>query len=138
MKVSVFGLGYLGTILCACLPDLGHEVIGIDVAEEKVSALADGRSLIFETGVAERLRRAMNAGKLAATLDDGIAVKGSDISFVTVDTPGTLDGGMGLEIGRDRAGANWRPDRSKVRPAHGRDALHDTSWNCARAGGSYP
>ena len=87
LKVSVFGLGYVGAVSCACLPTLGHEVIGIDTNSAKVRMINDGQSPVVEEGINELIDAAVRAGKLRATVDVDVAVSGSDISLISVATP---------------------------------------------------
>ncbi len=67
MRISVFGCGYLGAVHAACMASLGHEVVGIDVHEEQVAALAAGRAPFHEPGLAELLSAALATGRLAFT-----------------------------------------------------------------------
>lgn len=87
MKISVFGLGYVGAVSCACLPELGHEVIGVDISPQKVKMINDGQSPVVEEGINELIEKAVKAGKLRATDDVKAAVAGSDVSLVSVATP---------------------------------------------------
>src|SRR6185369_17719401 len=92
MKISVFGLGYVGTVSAACFADMGHEVIGVDVAELKINMINSGLSPVREDGLAERVAQAVQRGVLRATQDSAQAVVGSDISIICVGTPGRQDG----------------------------------------------
>ncbi|MDB5816031.1 MAG: algD [Rhodocyclales bacterium] len=87
MKISVFGLGYVGAVSCACLPELGHEVIGVDTNPLKVKMINDGQSPVVEEGINELISAAVHAGKLHATDDVAFAVSNSDISLISVATP---------------------------------------------------
>ena len=87
MKISVFGLGYVGAVSCACLPELGHEVIGVDTNPAKVRMINDGQSPVVEEGINELIEAAIRAGKLRATDDVEAAVIGSEISLISVATP---------------------------------------------------
>jgi GDP-mannose 6-dehydrogenase len=87
MKISVFGLGYVGAVSCACLPELGHELIGVDTNPSKVRMINDGQSPVVEEGIDELIAAAVRAGKLHATDDVAKAVLGSDISLISVATP---------------------------------------------------
>ena len=62
MKISVFGLGYVGAVSCACLPELGHEVIGVDTNPAKVRMINDGQSPVVEEGIDELIDAAVRAG----------------------------------------------------------------------------
>lgn len=87
MKISVFGLGYVGAVSCACLPELGHEVIGVDISPQKVKMINDGQSPVVEEGINELIEKAVKAGQLRATDDVKAAVAGSEVSLVSVATP---------------------------------------------------
>ena len=83
----MFGLGYVGAVSCACLPELGHEVIGVDTNPAKVRMINDGQSPVVEEGINELIEAAIRAGKLRATDDVEAAVIGSEISLISVATP---------------------------------------------------
>ena len=87
MKISVFGLGYVGAVSCACLPELGHEVIGVDTNPQKVQMINAGQSPVVEEGINELITQAVAANKLQATHDVEFAVLNSDVSLVSVATP---------------------------------------------------
>jgi GDP-mannose 6-dehydrogenase len=87
MKVSVFGLGYVGAVSCACLPELGHEVVGVDINPLKVELIASGQSPVVEEGIEELIAAAVKAGKLTATHDVAAAVRDTEISLISVATP---------------------------------------------------
>jgi UDPglucose 6-dehydrogenase len=86
MRISVFGCGYLGAVQAACLASLGHDVVGIDVVEEQVAALAAGRPPFHEPGLEELLARALATGRLEFTTD---ATRAADavVHFICVGTP---------------------------------------------------
>ncbi|MFN7694979.1 MAG: nucleotide sugar dehydrogenase [Burkholderiales bacterium] len=87
MKVSVFGLGYVGAVSCACLPQLGHEVVGVDINALKVQLIASGQSPVVEEGIEELIAQAVKDGKLRATDDLAAAVRETEISLISVATP---------------------------------------------------
>ena len=68
MRISVFGIGYVGVVSCGCLAELGHEVIGVDVTPEKVALLAGGRSPIVEEEIDHLIADAVAKGRLTATV----------------------------------------------------------------------
>jgi GDP-mannose 6-dehydrogenase len=92
MKISVFGLGYVGTVCAACLADCGHEVVGIEKSEIKVGLVQSGRSPIVERDIDELVKRNAAAGRFTATLDADYAVAKSDMSIICVGTPSRSDG----------------------------------------------
>jgi GDP-mannose 6-dehydrogenase len=87
VKVSIFGLGYVGAVSCACLPQLGHEVIGVDTNSIKVDLINNGQSPVVEEGIDELIRAARDAGSLRATQDADEAVRTSELSLISVATP---------------------------------------------------
>ena len=92
-SVSVFGLGYVGAVSVACLAELGHRVVGVDVDPAKVDAIAEGRSPIAEEHLGDLLDVGVSRGLIDATADARDAVLTTDISFVSVGTPTAEDGG---------------------------------------------
>jgi GDP-mannose 6-dehydrogenase len=96
MRISVFGLGYVGTVCAACLADRGHTVIGIDKAKVKVDLIGAGRSPVVEREIDEIIKRNVARGHLTATSDVTQAVKCTDMSIVCVGTPSRRNGALGL------------------------------------------
>ena len=96
LSVSVFGLGYVGSVSAACFAHVGHRVIGVDVSSAKVEMMAAGRSPIVEARMGELLAEGHRAGRLQATTDAAVAVTGSDVSFVCVGTPSQRSGKLDL------------------------------------------
>jgi GDP-mannose 6-dehydrogenase len=97
MKISVFGLGYVGAVASACLAESGFDVIAIDTDPVKVKCLAEGRSPIIEPGLPEMIKANKENGRLKATLDVREAVLNSDISLICVGTPSNADGSLKLD-----------------------------------------
>jgi len=87
MHIGVFGLGYVGTVTAACLAKDGHQVIGVDVAGDKVESINDGRSPIVERDVDRIIDEVVSAGRLKATINTDEAIASSDIAIVCVGTP---------------------------------------------------
>lgn len=96
MKVSVFGLGYVGSVSAAMLASDGHEVIGVDLNPDKVAAINAGTSPIVEPGLGEALQDVVSAGRLRATTDTEEAVRASEISLICVGTPSRRNGSLDL------------------------------------------
>jgi GDP-mannose 6-dehydrogenase len=96
MKVSVFGLGYVGSVSAASFAADGHTVVGVDVNPEKVATLEQGRSPIVETGLEEMIRDGAAAGRLRATTSPGEAVHATDLSLICVGTPSRRNGSLDL------------------------------------------
>lgn len=86
MKISVIGCGYLGAVHAAAMASIGHEVVGIDVDERKVEALAKARAPFFEPGLPELLTQGVASGRLRFTTDMS-QVQGSVVHFIGVGTP---------------------------------------------------
>lgn len=97
MKVSVFGLGYVGSVSAACLASLGHEVIGVDVDPTKVEMISAGRAPIVEERIGELTRHVVDEGSLRATSDIGAAISATEISLVCVGTPSAPNGSLGTQ-----------------------------------------
>src|SRR5688572_26490154 len=96
MKVSVFGLGYVGSVSAASFAADGHEVIGVDVNAEKVRAINEGRSPIVEPGLEALLRAGVDSGRLRATTSTEEAVRETDLSLICVGTPSRKNGSLDL------------------------------------------
>ena len=127
MKVSVFGLGYVGSVSAAAFADEGHDVVGVDVVRDKVDAVNSGRSPIVEPGLADLLARGVGSGRLRATTSTEDAVRSTDLSLICVGTPSRKNGSLDLayltrvcsEIGEvlhDKAGYHVVVVRSTVLP----------------------
>ena len=67
MRISVFGIGYVGVVSCGCLAELGHEVVGVDISAEKIAMLASGRSPIVEEAIDTLIAGAVRQSRLTAT-----------------------------------------------------------------------
>lgn len=91
--ISVVGLGYVGAVSTACLSSLGHEVIGVDLDPVKIEQIAAGRSPIHEKDLGKLLCEGVQAGLVSATDDLVQAVRDTDVTFVSVGTPTSQDGG---------------------------------------------
>jgi len=96
MKLSIFGLGYVGSVSAACFARDGNEVIGVDVNPLKVEIINAGRSPIVEPELNELISKAVQDGRLRATTDAADAVSLSDVSLVCVGTPGNPNGSLDL------------------------------------------
>ena len=96
MKISVFGMGYVGLVSAACLLRDGHFVVGVDIADSKVKDLAEGISPIQEPGVAEFINKGYKAGRLKATTNPKEALVDCDMVWVCVGTPSASNGEIDL------------------------------------------
>src|SRR5687768_5360812 len=108
MKLSVFGVGYVGCVSAACFAKAGHHVIGVDVNRAKAEMINSGKSPIVEEGIAELIDEVVKLGRLRATTDSIEAIVNSEVSLVCVGTPSNPNGSLDLshirkvcqEIGR--------------------------------------
>ena len=96
MRVSVFGLGYVGTVSAGCLAQDGHEVVGVDPVQTKVDLINRGESPIIEAEIREIIAAAVKSGRLGATQDSSHAIQHTDLSFVCVGTPSQPNGNLDL------------------------------------------
>ncbi len=96
LSVSIFGLGYVGSVSAACFASMGHKVIGVDVSRAKVEMMDSGRTPIIEARMSEMVAEAHRAGLLQATTDATAAVLNSEVSFVCVGTPSLKNGKLDL------------------------------------------
>ena len=96
MRISIFGMGYVGTVCAGCLAHDGHEVIGVDPVSAKVDFINAGHSPIIEADIEEIITRAVASGRLRATTDQDLAIRESEISFICVGTPSRANGDLDL------------------------------------------
>jgi GDP-mannose 6-dehydrogenase len=96
LSVSVFGLGYVGSVTAACFAHRGHRVLGVDVNPQKVEMVAAGRSPIVEARMDDLVGEGFKAGRLSATTDAVAAVRDTEVSFVCVGTPSQRNGKLDL------------------------------------------
>jgi GDP-mannose 6-dehydrogenase len=116
MKISVFGLGYVGTVSAGCLARQGHTVIGVDLNRTKVDMINQGITPIIEKDIGGIVADAVERGLLRATTDHHDAVRSSDISFICVGTPSQSNGNLDLSHVRNVAEQIGAAIRNK--PAH--------------------
>ncbi len=100
MKISVFGLGYVGAVGAGVLAKEGHTVIGVDPYQAKVDLINKGQTPIIEAEIGDIIRDAVNAGKLRATTSVEEAVNNSEMSFICVGTPSQINGSLDLRYVR--------------------------------------
>jgi len=96
MRVSVFGLGYVGCVSAACLAREGHAVIGVDVNRDKVEQVRAATSPIMEPGLDKLMTEVVQSGRLQATCDSSAAVRDSEVSLICVGTPSNSNGSLDL------------------------------------------
>ncbi|MEK8085846.1 nucleotide sugar dehydrogenase [Aquabacterium sp. A3] len=137
MKISVFGLGYVGVVAAGCMAADGHTVIGVDPSKTKVDLINKGVPPIVEKDIGEIVAAAAATGQLSATEDARKAVMETDISLICVGTPSQLNGSLDLryvrkvceEIGatlKDKAAFHVVVARSTMLPGTMRDVVIPT------------
>ncbi len=137
MKICVIGLGYVGTVVAACLARLGHEVVGVDTQQSKVDLLNAGKAPIVEKDIDSLVAEQVRVERLAATTNLAAAVELTDLALVCVGTPADRNGRIDLsyvrrvceEIGpalRKHPGAPVVAIRSTVLPGTTRDMVIPT------------
>ncbi len=92
MKISIFGLGYVGAVSLACLSRDGYQVIGVDIDQGKLDLIAAGKTPVVEEGMVELMQQVAASGRVSVTTDAAQAVLDSDISLVCVGTPSAANG----------------------------------------------
>jgi GDP-mannose 6-dehydrogenase len=100
VKISVFGLGYVGAVSAGCLAKEGHEIIGVDPNPTKVKLINQGQAPIVEKGIGELIETAVKNGLLKATTHAAEAVRQTDLSLICVGTPSQLNGALDLKYVR--------------------------------------
>ena len=96
MKISVFGLGYVGTVSAGCLAASGHTVWGVDVNADKVASINSGMAPIVEPEIGDFIAKAQKVGSLKATVSSAEGIQATDISFICVGTPSHANGSLDL------------------------------------------
>jgi GDP-mannose 6-dehydrogenase len=97
MRISVFGLGYVGCVSAACLARDGHKVMGVDIGQNKVDIINSGRSPVVEKDIDEIIKEVVKSQKLIATTNVREAVRNSEISMICVGTPSNDNGSLDLK-----------------------------------------
>lgn len=109
MRISIFGLGYVGSVTAACLARDGHDVIGVDVNPDKVAMINSGTSPIIEPGLSELVADVVAKGLLRATASVDDAIDASDVAMICVGTPSARNGQIDMSavqfVARDIATA---------------------------------
>jgi GDP-mannose 6-dehydrogenase len=100
MKISIFGMGYVGAVSAGCLANDGHDVLGVDPNTTKVDLINNGSTPIIEKDIGEIIGKAVAGRKLKATTDVHAAVLGTEISLICVGTPSQLNGNLDLSAVR--------------------------------------
>lgn len=142
MRISIFGLGYVGAVCAGCLSARGHHVIGVDVSASKIDLINNGKSPIVEPGLEELLQQGLASGNLRGTTDVIDAVLNSDVSFICVGTPSKKNGDLELnyiegvcrEIGlamRDKTERHTVVVRSTVLPGTAKNVVLPILEDCS-------
>ncbi|MCZ6765990.1 MAG: nucleotide sugar dehydrogenase [bacterium] len=97
MKISIFGLGYVGCVSAACLAEAGHDVTGVDVDLTKVDLLNGGKSPVIEKDLETLIGKAVKNGTLRAVASADDAVAGSELSLICVGTPSRPNNSLNLD-----------------------------------------
>ena len=98
MRISVFGMGYVGCVSAGCLSDMGHDIMAVEPNPTKLNLINEGRSPIVESGLDELIARAVQKGKLRGTSDWSAAVQVTELAMVCVGTPSGADGRIDLSF----------------------------------------
>lgn len=98
MKISIFGLGYVGSVSLACLAKEGHDVIGVDVSQTKIDLINDGKGPIIEPGLNEYIAEGIMNRKIKAIYNAEYAVLNTDMSMICVGTPNEDNGELSLKF----------------------------------------
>jgi GDP-mannose 6-dehydrogenase len=100
MRISIFGLGYVGAVSMACLARDGHDVVGVDLDPVKLALIRSGRSPIVEEGIQSLTAQVVASGRVTVTDDVAAAVRDTELSFICVGTPSSPNGSQDLSAVR--------------------------------------
>ncbi len=98
MKISVFGMGYVGAVSAACLSRDGFDVLGVDINPEKIKMLNAGIPPIIEHGLEDLIKKGLQSGKLKVTTDSNEAVLNTQVSLISVGTPSQPSGAPEMDF----------------------------------------
>src|SRR5262249_55528148 len=96
MRISIFGLGYVGAVSLACLARDGHHVVGVDVSQDKLDLIRGGRSPVIEEGIQELMQKVVASGRVEVTSEAAQGIAKTDLTFVCVGTPSSPRGNQDL------------------------------------------
>ncbi len=96
MRISIFGIGYVGAVSSGCLAEIGHEIVGVDASADKVAMLNQGQSPIVEAEIDELIANGVKNGRLRATQDVDEAIADTEVSFISVGTPSAPNGSVSM------------------------------------------
>ena len=97
MRISVFGLGYVGAVSAACFARNGHDIIGVDNNASKVQSFNAGRAPVVESGLEDLMAEGVRSGRIRATSSVEDAIRHSEVSIVCVGTPSRPNGSLNLD-----------------------------------------
>jgi GDP-mannose 6-dehydrogenase len=134
VKISIFGLGYVGAVSLACLARDGHDVIGVDIDATKLELIRQGKTPVVEEGMIDLMAAAAASGRVRVTTDVREGILGSEVSLVCVGTPSASNGsqdqaavlGLARDIGavlRDKQAPHVFVFRSTLAPGTVEDVL---------------
>ena len=126
MRISIFGLGYVGAVSAGCLANGGHYVIGVDPVKTKVDLINSGQTPIIEAEIGDLIAANVREGRLRATDSVSAAVAESEISFVCVGTPSQSNGNLDFRYIRRVCEEIGRALRNK-QPRHANEPSHGPS-----------
>ena len=115
MRVSIFGLGYVGCVSAACFARAGHEIVGVDVDPDKVGLINAGRSPVVEPGLEALIGQMVRAGRLRATCSAEEAIAATEAAMICVGTPGQANGRLQVSALAGVAEAIGRAARNRIR-----------------------
>ncbi|MGH6884786.1 MAG: nucleotide sugar dehydrogenase [Geminicoccales bacterium] len=98
MRISIFGLGYVGAVSAGCLARDGHDVTGVDPVQAKVELINAGQTPVIEREIGDIIGQAVKDGRLRATTDASEAIRASDLSLICVGTPSQSNGNLDLSF----------------------------------------
>lgn len=98
MRISIFGLGYVGAVTAACFAHDGHEIVGVDVDSIKLDIIRSGASPIVEERLSEMIKDGVGTGRIQVTSDSVEAIKATDASLICVGTPSRRNGSLDMSI----------------------------------------
>ena len=142
MKISVFGLGYVGVVSAGCLANENHHIIGVDPIPTKVDLINQGLTPIIEKDIAKIIKNVVSQGRLRATSSSFDAIQQTELSFICVGTPSQLNGNLDFtylrkvceEIGlvlREKKERHIVVIRSTCRPGTMRNLVIPTLESCS-------
>src|ERR1700730_5103890 len=97
MKITIYGIGYVGLVTGACLAEMGYDVLCVDIDAHKVAQLSSGLVPIYEPGLEAILKKNLAEGRIHFTIDGATAVAHADVQIIAVGTPPQEDGSADIQ-----------------------------------------